>query len=78
LPSGLAPTSVQSAPGVIIGPSSTRYPAACWLSSGTGVFRIIPYGGGGGVRTNAGISNDVPFEWGSGSSIVLGGVYEAS
>lgn len=78
LPSGRAPTAVQSCGGVLIGPSSNRYPAACWLSTGTGVFRIIPYGGTGGVRTNSPNSGSVPFAWASGHQIILGGVYESN
>lgn len=75
----IPPTAVQSAPGVAIGPSSNRWPLACWLSTGTGVFRMIPYGGTGGVRTIASNpSTSVPFQWASGHQIILGGVYESS
>jgi len=74
----IPPTAVQSCPGVLIGPSSNRYPAACWLSTGAGVFRIIPYGGTGGVRTNSPNSGSIPFAWASGHQIILGGVYESS
>ncbi|TQS29124.1 hypothetical protein [Microbispora sp. KK1-11] len=77
LPVGYAPTAVQAAPGVAIGPSSARYPIGCYLTSGNGVYRM-PVNGSGGIRTNLGATVDVPFEWGSGHQIIIAGVYEAS
>jgi hypothetical protein len=77
LPVGYAPTAIQAASGVIVGSSSLRQPVAAWLSTGTGIFRILTLAGSGGVRTNP-LATDVPFEWGNGHQIYLGGVYEAS
>ncbi|WP_433415018.1 hypothetical protein ACQP1V_36225 [Microtetraspora malaysiensis] len=79
LPQGYAPTAVQSAPGIAInGAASVRWPLACWLSTGTGVFRMC-VNGTGGIRTNAGTpANSSPFQWSNSAQVVLGGVYEAS
>ncbi len=74
LPTGYAPTAVQSAPGIAInGAANLRYALGCYLSTGTGIFRMA-VNGTSGVKT----TTDTPFTWSSGAQIVLGGVYEAS
>lgn len=77
LPAGYAPTAVQAAPGLAVGPSSARYPFTCYLTSGNGVYRM-PINGTGGIRTNIRPTNDIPFNWANGHQIMITGVYEAA
>lgn len=65
--------AMQTTAAAICADGTTRYAATAWLTTGSGIFRIIP-----GNAGNAGMSNATPFTWGSGDELIIGGTYEAA
>jgi len=71
----VAPNSSQAAAAVYVDSSaSTRCSGSAWLTSGSGIFRMLPPTD----AASSGISPTVPFTWATSDQIIISGTYETS